>query len=41
MVEDAPNLKPRSTFQPSIKALKERPGVTITDFLSTVDGESL
>lgn len=41
MVKDAPNLKPRSTLPPSIKALKERPGVTITEFHSTVDGESL
>jgi hypothetical protein len=41
MVDDAPNLRPRSTLPPSFKALKERTGVNITDFHSTVENESL
>jgi hypothetical protein len=43
MVDDTPNLssRPRSTLPPSLKALKERTGVNITDFHSTVDNESL
>jgi hypothetical protein len=40
MVDDTPSTN-KSRLPPSIKALKERPGVNITDFQSTVDGESL
>jgi hypothetical protein len=40
MVDDTPSTN-KSRLPPSIKALKERLGVNITDFHSTVDGESL
>jgi hypothetical protein len=40
MVDDTPSAN-KSRLPPSIKALKERPGVNLTDFHSTVDGESL
>jgi hypothetical protein len=43
MVNDDVNLPSRtkSTLPPSMKALKDRPGVSITSFSSTVDNESL
>jgi hypothetical protein len=40
MVDDTPNTN-KSRLPPSIKALKERIGITITDFNSTVDNEGL
>jgi hypothetical protein len=40
MVDDTPSTN-KSRLPPSIKALKERPGVMITDFQSTIDSESL
>jgi hypothetical protein len=40
MVDDTPTTN-KSRLPPSIKALKERLGVNITDFHSTVDGEGL
>jgi hypothetical protein len=41
MVEDGPTTQPRkSVFPHSLESLK-RPGVTITDFNSTVDNEGL
>jgi hypothetical protein len=42
LVNNEPQLSPRtSTLPPSIKALRERSGVNITSFHSTVDDESL
>jgi hypothetical protein len=41
-VDNEPQLSPRtSTLPSSIKALKERPGVNILNFSSSVDDESL
>jgi hypothetical protein len=40
MVDDTPSTN-KSRLPPSIKALKERPGVKITDFHSTIESESL
>jgi hypothetical protein len=40
MVDDTPSTN-KSRLPPSIKALKERTGVNLTDFQSTVDGETL
>jgi hypothetical protein len=41
-VDDEPQLSTRtSTLPPSLKALKERTGVNITSFHSTVDDEAL
>ena len=41
MVNDSPSLRPKKpTFPRSLESLK-RPGVTITDFNSTVDGEAI
>jgi hypothetical protein len=40
MVDDTPSTN-KSRLPPSIKTLKERLGVNITDFHSTVDSESL
>jgi hypothetical protein len=41
MVDDTSSTVPRSRLPPFIKALKERPGVKITDFHSTIESESL
>jgi hypothetical protein len=40
MVGDTANAR-KSKLPPSIEGLKERPGLKITEFHSTVDGEGL
>jgi hypothetical protein len=41
LIDNEPQLSTTSKLPPSIKALKERTGVNVTEFHSTVEGESL